>query len=864
MPERYGTRSTTKAARSRATIAGSPRASEHSSSSTAAVPLAGSSRHTPEEAAASGLPPRTNNGRRPLTAPSPFHLAVDGGQQRGQETTPAILHLPGKRALVHNSAVPPSATSVPTTAGAAQVGAEYHPPSGAKSRRKRSRLSLGLSRHRVSIPQQTVAAPAVLAPIGDVSSKSRSTGAYVGCFPGGISPRLSEGCVGSAERPRSTSPPPPFVGLKNLGETCYVNAVLQALAACRASLKSGRGTAVAAGDAGKAGDRQGEDEDEGLGSSSAAPVHTAEDFDLSSVDMASTGVQAGANGNPVFLALGKALGDMEARNRTLYEHQQQQQSPELPVGLSTDPGIPVLADDGSPEMPVRPSDQTPRRPDVPAREDDVCAGAITPDALVELIREGWLSAERSTGEVPRRLLRRLGGGSAGAGDDFGNGQACASELQGKLLDVCAATAAAGAVQDGRGDDRLGGTFYGSDGRRRSYDSGVCGLASAFRGTLCARTHCVECERDRTSREEFTELTLPPLVPLPLPPPPAQPPSPKRVAVRAVAAGISKGDLSKPQQEVRTLQSLVDAMLGRESLEGKNKVWCEACRQWNEAERRSSLCSPPALLALHVRPGTRKQSSPCPYPAAPIVAAGGAFRKQPDGAGRAGDRRGPCGAEQALAAHDENGELIERVLVVKSAVRCQSHAAEASGNGSTSSAPNRELQPPRAAAKGGKSHRPQGKKQHRRQPSDSGDVFYDLIGAILHQGQTLGSGHYTFVLHAGGTPSYLSDQPPTCHHHHHPPSAGDRSSASGGRGCSASSAGVTDREIPGLTLLVPGLVGEGEAGGSVAGGASCKKPGFALFDDDVVRWLSLEEESAVLRGGGRAIGDPFLVFYARRE
>lgn len=873
MSQRYGTRSTTKAARSRAFAAGNPRAYEQSSSSIAAVPLAGNGE---AEAAEAPRPPR-----KPLTPPSSFHSAVDGGRPQRQEPPPATLVLPAKRALVHNSAAPPSASAsaapasavlVPPTARAARVGAENHPPSGAGGGpRKRSRLSLGLSKRRVSPPEQAVAAPAALAPIGH-GSKIISSGAVVGCFPGGISPRLSEGCVGSAKRPLHMSPPPPpFVGLKNVGETCYVSAVLQSLAACHTALKSGRGASGVAGDEDKAGDTQGEDD--GLGPSSAARAYASDGVELCSVNPVSTGVRAGgADGNPVFLALGKVLGEMEGRNRALFQlqrrQQQQQQFPEPPVELSTDPQESVLAGDGTPDMPVRPSDQTPRRPGVPTRED-ACAGAIAPHALVELLRDGWLTEGRPTGGATAGFLRQLGGGASAGAGDFGSGQACVSELLGKLLDVCAATAAAGVTQDRGGD-----VSSGSVGERRGGDSGgVRGLATAFRGTLCARTHCVECERDRTSREEFTELTLPPLVlpPPPPPQPPAQPLSPNSPAARGAAAAAAAensgdGDLSESPREMQTLQCLVDAMLGRESLEGDNKVWCEACRQWNEAERRSSLCSPPGLLALHVRPGPRKKSSPCPFPAAAIVAAGGASRKLADGAVGGADGRGrPHKAEQGQTAHNESGELIERVLVVKRAARCQSHAAEASGSGRASSVPARKAQLLREGAEGGKGHRVEGGKQHRPPPSDSGDVFYDLVGVILHQGQTLGSGHYTFALHAGGTSSRFGDQPPAHHHHHHhPPSAGDRSSASGGTEHSGSSAGVTDRKGPDSAVLQQGSVGEGEAGGAVAGGASCAEPAFALFDDDVVRWLSLEEEFAVLRGGVGAIGDPFLVFYARRD
>lgn len=868
MSHRYGTRSTTIAARSRAPIAGKPLSSEPSGSLAAAVPPGGNCRHNPE-AAKSAPPPRTNNGRRPLTPPSNFQ-AVDGGLQRGQEPTPATFLLPAKCAVVHNFATPPSAPAsvvVPSTAGAAHVRAENHPPNAGESRRKRSRLSLSLSKRRAPSSQRPGVAPAVITPTND-SKGGSSCGAVVGCFPGGISPRLTAGCVGSARRSRHECPPPPpppppssppFVGLKNVGETCYVNAVLQALAACRTALKSNSGASAsrAGGDGGKAWDRQ-EGSGETSGLSSAAPIHAADDDvgPSSAGCTVSPGVRAGTEGNPVFHALGKVLHDMEARNRTLF---QRQQSPEKPVELllSANPEVSVLAGDGSRERPVHPPGRKPK-PGIPSAEYER-ARIIAPNGLVELIREGWLNAERPIGgATANSLVQRLGGGTAGllpAMGDFGNGQACVSELLGKLLDVCAAATAAGAVREDGGE--LGGASVGGGiCERGSCDIGsVCSLATAFRGSLCACTHCVECERDRTRCEEFTELALPPLIPPPQPPT-AQPPSSKRVAaaqgLREMTAESSSSDcdLSKTPQPCQTLQSLVDAMLGRESLEGNNKVWCESCRQWNEAERNSSLCSLPGLLALHVRPGASKQSSPCPRPTATVAAAGGALhRKQmDDGAGGAGGWGGPCKTEQATATAgggtSGNGELIERVLVVKSSLRCQSHAVEASGNGSTAGAPTAgERQQPRA--EGVKGHRSLQGKQ-RGQLGESGDVFYDLIGAILHQGQTLSSGHYTFALHAGG-PSFRSgDQTPT-HHYHHPPSAGG-----------------TGRYKDTTSMLVQELTGEGRAGRSVALSMGCTKQAFALFDDAAVRWLSAEEGSALLRGGGGSIGDPFLVFYARRE
>ncbi|CAN0129177.1 unnamed protein product [Ectocarpus sp. 13 AM-2016] len=679
MPRRYDTRSTTKASCSTA-------AAVAANAQAISNPTSGTAGHAAAEAALLAPPPRissqvvTGDGqqREILPAAAAAAAAALGATKRADshlfpQVARKVPDMP--LATAATTAVPPAPSAQSPAAAAVLFGTENYPPVGASSGvdrlRKRSRLCLG--KHRRALPSQhaAVSQPS-LGTAGSPSFQERFRSPYTSSaalappaeaigYPWGTSPGLSEGRIDRAGvlapatwtigRP-SSGQSPPFVGLENLGETCYVNAVLQALTACHGALTSSHGGGGGWHDVGSEGSE---------GSSSTPPAADAAPAGAASAGTAvPVGGETGTQRDPVLIALEQVLGEMETRNRALFQQQLVAAGSETAVSPPAEPESTGSGATSSPESKTcQPYHQTPLRPSASTGEG-VLVEAIAPTSLIELIRGGWLSADRA----------RLGGGGAGAAGltDFGTGQACVSELLGKFL---------GLVVDDRGSRPT--SPGGVGGQRRSggtHSSSLCGLAQAFRGTLCARTLCVECERDRTARENFTELTLPPLLP-----PQHAPPL---TAQGAIPAAENDGGPSLRGRR-RTMQTLVDGVFESESLAGNNKL------------------------------------------------------------------------------------------------------------------------------------------------SDSGGGFYDLIGAILHQGQTLASGHYTFARHAADSASFLEQQ--------------------------QQQQQQADRDNRALEQQGPP--------GAAAAGSTCGKSSVALFDDATVRWLSPEEERAVLRGGGGGFGDPFLVFYARR-
>lgn len=461
----------------------------------------------------------------------------------------------------------------------------------------------------------------------------------------------------------------------------------------------------------------------------------------------------------------------------------------------------------------------------PSNGMELYGEALVPTSVVELIRTRRLGA----GSVNGRELFRRDTTSAG----FGSGQQCVSELLGKLL-LADAGCSGVDIETARG----GPGFV----VEKSY--GTLGLE--FRGAMCVRMLCMECERDRVKLEPFTELTLPPLLRQPLlsPTPPSPP---KLLSGKGVAEPGTIGDARSPL-ELRTIQGLINAAMGSESLGGANKVWCEACRQWTEAEISVSLHALPRLLALHVRPASTMEGQLASQP--PPIA-----ESARDGTGFGSFARGPLKAGRTGVGGGH--ALIERRLTMNVSMRCQFHGSMVEGKMGT-------MSPAVASARESWKHEDEGSNTlATSEPTQQcDDVHYDLVGVILHQGNRLGSGHYTFALNARVASQHSavspapevpsgSEEQPVCLVEQEQQVLG----SSGGRG--------SDRQRS------PWNSGEARFGRERAGAPLRNDNGeakFVLFDDDCVRWLSSDESDNVLRGGGGSgnLGDAFLVFYSRRD
>lgn len=458
---------------------------------------------------------------------------------------------------------------------------------------------------------------------------------------------------------------------------------------------------------------------------------------------------------------------------------------------------------------------------------ELCGEALTPTTVVELIRAGGL--EEKMGAFAE-LAGGLGGGTALPG--FGGGQQCVSELLSKVLDA---------------DDVSG------KGHVAGYDSG---LAADFRGALCIRMMCMECERHSVNHEPFKELMLPPLV---------------QNEETAEDEGDGQG-CSSALPELRTIQDLLETILRSESLGGTNKVWCEACRQWTEAERRPSLHHLPRLLSLHIRPAIVEgfvSSQPSQVIDSP-----------PKGFGAGGFSCGPLKATWQGTGSDGRRALVERVLTVRAGATCQFHEPvtgrttgdrEALSKDTTYHHHSLHMKSRERYSKEGLHEKPFTGMKHDRHNED---VRYDLVGIILHQGQTLDSGHYTFALNATFDSARFTSATAT----RDGPAVDSVSCSPTARlKSTADSTQCSDKIVTDASVGADDLQGRLSSGLRTERGAGMDKrpsvgedhsPGFVLFDDERVRWLSSEETDSVLQGVGDSraeggLGDAFLVFYARR-
>lgn len=654
-------------------------------------------------------------------------------------------------------------------------------------------------------------------------------------------------------------PRPPFVGLKNLGDTCYINVVVQALRACSAVMAP---VGVVSFDRGCDGGAMTEKESRSSGrtlrsderaaiagqASRTSSTCALESKSTSgSVAIQSSEGSRSEGGHQMIDTLGTLLMEMNVRNRELlglYPGCDGAQGPNAvaPPAVLCDASLnhPRSSKNARAAASVLGGSQPVSQQTSPPYAPEYDATVITPSALVELIRYGWrgngcTSEPIKENDVAQHKRATAARSSFGG---FGSGHQCASEFLGKVLDTDICPRVAGRTS---GDSTAGSV---TEQRDMTDTFSACNFSRAFRGVLCAQTLCVECEKGRASHENFAEIALPPLS--------------ARPSGRASHGAFTGEGISAPEQH-RTLQGLVETLLDKESLEGQNKVWCEGCRQWTEAVRQSSLHIVPELLALHVRPAT----------GAPIVAPTTRTATPVETSLFKSNERDAKPKKESDDGSSSQA-LIERTLRIRGDDRCCSRTGNTC---SGATGPSREalLETRSRSVCGDDSVRRSddqtrlehtervegahldciGSRQRQEKGLEPDDANYDLVGIILHKGQTLGSGHYTFVLDTG---RHLHSSLP------HPSSIAEKSPLA------PTSSGVTgstlDEPAPGTeSSRIPVMDVNRIKGRADVTFADSR---LVLFDDECVRWLSSTEESVVMGGGGNTggLGDAFLVFYAR--
>uniref|UniRef100_A0A3Q3MEM8 Ubiquitin carboxyl-terminal hydrolase n=1 Tax=Labrus bergylta TaxID=56723 RepID=A0A3Q3MEM8_9LABR len=121
-----------------------------------------------------------------------------------------------------------------------------------------------------------------------------------------------------------------------------------------------------------------------------------------------------------------------------------------------------------------------------------------------------------------------------------------------------------------------------DDRRQNEKNGLDLMERLFQGQLVLRTRCLECESFTERREDFQDISVPVLD--------DQPSSPE--------------DLSKvspdPKPELKTLKWAIGQFASVERIVGEDKYFCETCHHYTEAERSLLFDKTPEVITIHLK------------------------------------------------------------------------------------------------------------------------------------------------------------------------------------------------------------------------------------------------------------------------
>uniref|UniRef100_A0A665U9S5 Ubiquitin carboxyl-terminal hydrolase n=1 Tax=Echeneis naucrates TaxID=173247 RepID=A0A665U9S5_ECHNA len=115
-----------------------------------------------------------------------------------------------------------------------------------------------------------------------------------------------------------------------------------------------------------------------------------------------------------------------------------------------------------------------------------------------------------------------------------------------------------------------------------HQDGLDLMEHLFQGRLVLRTRCLECESFTERREDFQDISVPVLD--------DQPSSP--------------GDLSEvspdPKPEMKTLKWAIGQFASVERIVGEDKYFCETCHHYTEAERSLLFDKTPEVITIHLK------------------------------------------------------------------------------------------------------------------------------------------------------------------------------------------------------------------------------------------------------------------------
>ncbi|XP_077132065.1 ubiquitin carboxyl-terminal hydrolase 1 [Ranitomeya variabilis] len=104
----------------------------------------------------------------------------------------------------------------------------------------------------------------------------------------------------------------------------------------------------------------------------------------------------------------------------------------------------------------------------------------------------------------------------------------------------------------------------------------------FQGQLVLRTRCLECECFTERREDFQDISVP-------------------VQESDTPKPEESSDISPdPRQEIKTLKWAISQFASVERIVGEDKYFCETCRHYTEAERSLLFDKIPEIVTIHLK------------------------------------------------------------------------------------------------------------------------------------------------------------------------------------------------------------------------------------------------------------------------